>query len=474
MDEIIGRQSEKRLLQEIVESDSPEFVAVYGRRRIGKTFLVKQFFNGQFDFYMTGIFNSSRQKLLEYFNMQLESYSGKKWPLAKSWLLAFRQLQQYLSSLRKKKIVVFIDELPWFDTPKSGFFSALELFWNGWGDSCNKLKFIVCGSATTWMTGKLIGDRGGLHNRVTRRLYLAPFTLAETEEMLNNNGIHWNRHQIVECYMMLGGTPFYLKKLKKSLSLPQNIDRLFFKESGELRNEFDILFRSLFKESTVYEKVVELLSKKSKGLTRSEILESLKLRDGGKFTEIIRNLVTCDFLRVYQGFGMKERDRLYQLTDLFTLFYLKMVKSNDAIGNTDYWTTGLNTPSRKAWAGYAFEQVCLHHIPEIKTALGISGVQTSVSSWIGMEKGKCIGQIDLVIDRRDQIINLCEMKYSVKPYEITRKYMAQLRERAEKFRSATATKKALALTFITVMGLKHNEQWGEINNEITGGDLFRI
>ena len=219
---IIGREAEQKILQEIYESKKPEFVAVYGRRRIGKTYLIKNFFKGEFDFYMTGAFNSTMADMLEYFNMQLEEYSGKKWPKPKSWLQAFRQLQDFLKSLKKDRVIVFIDELPWFDTPRSRFISALELFWNGWGDSQTNLKFIVCGSATTWMVGKLIGDKGGLHNRVTRKIYLAPFNLKETEQLLRYNGVKWNRHQIVECYMAMGGTPYYLSKIDRTKSLPQN------------------------------------------------------------------------------------------------------------------------------------------------------------------------------------------------------------------------------------------------------------
>lgn len=472
MKKIIGREAEQDILQKCMESDSPEFVAVYGRRRIGKTFLIKNFFNGNFDFYMTGSYNCSLSVHLDDFQKQLKKYSGKEWPKPKSWREAFRQLEEYLSSLKKDKIVVFIDELPWLDTPRSRFISALELFWNSWGDSRDNLKFIVCGSATTWMTDKLIGNKGGLHNRVNRRIYLAPFNLHETELLLRDKGIQWDRYQIVECYMAIGGTPFYLTKLERSQSLAQNIDRLFFHHAGELRTEYDFLFCSLFNESSIYRRVVELLSKKSTGLTRAEIIDSLKLPYGGKLSEVIKNLITCDFIREYKSFGKKERDKLYQLTDLFTLFYLKQVKDNE-IEDGDYWSSHIDSPSHRAWSGYAFEQVCLHHIRQIKAALGISGVGTQTSSWIGMENGKKAAQIDLVIDRRDETINLCEMKYSSKIYDITAAYARKLIERREAFRETTKTNKALHLTMVTVYGVKHNAQWNYIQNEVTAEQLFK-
>lgn len=472
MKKIIGRDIERDILQKCVDSDSPEFVAVYGRRRIGKTFLIKNFFKDKFDFYMTGSYNASMSVQLNDFNKQLIKHSGKAWDIPKSWREAFRQLEQHLSSLKKDKIIVFIDELPWLDTPRSGFISALELFWNSWGDSQDKLKFIVCGSATTWMTDKLLGDKGGLHNRVNRRIYLAPFNLYETEQMLRSNGVQWDRYQIVECYMVMGGTPFYLAKIDRTLSLAQNIDRLFFHHNGELRSEYDLLFRSLFKDSTIYRRVVELLAKKSMGMTREEIMEALKLPYGGKLSEVMKNLIICDFVREYRSFGKKERNRLYQLTDLFTLFYLKQVKEN-VTEDSDYWLTHIDSPSHRAWSGYAFEQVCLHHIRQIKIALGISGVGVQTSSWIGQEDGKKSGQIDLILDRRDETINLCEMKYSTKEYDITPSYVKKMIERRESFRESTKTKKALHLTMVTVYGVKHNAQWNYIQNEVTSEQLFK-
>lgn len=472
MKRIIGRELEQDILKKCIASDSPEFVAVYGRRRVGKTFLIKKFFNDKFDFYMTGSYNTSLAVHLDDFKNQLQKYSGRERPKPKSWREAFAQLEEYLFSLKKDKIIVFIDELPWLDTLRSGFISALELFWNSWGDSQDNLKFIVCGSATTWMTDKLLGDKGGLHNRVNRRIYLAPFNLHETELLLRSMGVQWDRYQIVECYMAMGGTPFYLTKIERSESLAQNIDRLFFHHTGELRTEYDFLFRSLFKDSSVYRRVVELLAKKSAGMTREEIMESLKLPYGGKLSEVIRNLITCDFIREYKSFGKKERNKIYQLTDLFTLFYLKQVRDN-TVEDGDYWTTHIDSPSHRAWSGYAFEQVCLHHIRQIKAALGISGVGTQTSSWIGFEDGKKVGQIDLIIDRKDETINLCEMKYSSKLYDITPSYARKLLDRREIFRETTKTNKALHLTMVTVHGVKHNGQWNYIQNEITAEQLFK-
>lgn len=473
---IIGRKEEQELLRECYLSGKPEFVAVYGRRRIGKTFLVKQFFKEKFDFYFTGAYQANKRDQLFNFKMTLEAYSGKQRKTPQTWLEAFFQLQDYLSSLGNKRKVVFIDELPWFDTPRSNFISAIELFWNQWASDQN-LMLVVCGSATSWMVNKLLGDKGGLHNRVTRSIYLAPFTLGETEDFLNNNHIVFNRHQIIECYMMLGGTPYYLNMLQPKLSLAQNINKLFFEENGELKREFDFLFRSLFKDSKNYRKVVELLSKKANGMTRQQIIQEGKMADNGKLTEILDDLCNCDFIRRFSPINKKQRDFIYQLTDLFSLFHFHYTKDSTGMDDT-FWTDTIDSPSHRAWCGYAFEQVCLHHIKQIKRALGIEGIQANVCAWsqpagTDADGKKTEGaQIDLVIDRRDQTINLCEMKFSMSPFEITPSYLEHIIHRRELFRQATGTKKALHLTFITTYGLAKNAQYGMIQSEVTMDDLF--
>ena len=390
-EQIIGRLAEKNILKECYESDKAEFIAVYGRRRIGKTFLIKSYFKDNFDFYITGIYQGSKKEQLSFFNKQLCDYSKVPYPQVDNWFDAFDQLKHYLST-KKQKSVVVMDELPWLDTPRSNFIKALELFWNSWAADQPHIKLVVCGSATTWMISHLFGNKGGLHNRVTRRMKLSAFTLAETEAYLKSQNIIWNRYQIAEAYMILGGTPYYLQKLRKGYSLSQNIDYLFFSDNAELKDEYTFLFRSLFNDSAIYRNTVELISKKSKGMTRPEMISALKLSDGGQFTEVLENLCNCDFIRKYSSFGKKERDVLYQLTDLFTLFYLKFVKKNTT-NDEHLWSNMIDSSVRRNWCGYSFEQLCLHHIPQIKKCLGINGIQSDVCSWYLPAKEHKGGQI---------------------------------------------------------------------------------
>lgn len=469
---IIGRFYEKEVLKNCYESDKAELIAVYGRRRIGKTFLIKQFFKDKFNFYITGIYKGTIREQLKFFNSQLCEYSGIPYPIVNNWYDAFNQLKHYLSSIKKQKIVVFFDELPWLDTHGSRFVKAFELFWNSWAADQDNLKFIICGSATTWIMNNIIGNKGGLHNRVTRSIKLSAFSLSEVEQFLNNQGIIMNKYQIAELYMIMGGVPYYLQKLHKNYTFTKNIDRLFFENSAELQDEYSFLFRSLFEDSIIHQNIVEALSTKAKGMTRNELIDYLNLEDNGRLSKALDNLVSCDFLRKYSAFGKKQRGVIYQLTDLFTLFYLKFVKNSN---NKDehYWTNMIDSPIRRAWSGYAFEQLCLHHIPQIQKALGISGIQTNVCSWSTQATEEHNGaQIDLLIDRRDQVINLCEMKYSVSEYEITKQYNAELQSRKELFRKLSKTRKALHLTMLTTFGVANNAYKGMIQSEILLDDLF--
>ena len=474
---IIGRRHEQDLIREYYESPKAELVAVYGRRRVGKTFLVRECFNGQFDFSFTGLFETPRSTQLSLFKKELERYSGKKQRKPKDWYEAFDALREYLDSLHKERIVVFLDELPWMDTPKSGFMSAFGYFWNSWASTQTGMKLFVCGSATTWMLSKLIGDKGGMHGRVNRQIYLRPFTLGETELFLRSKGIDWEKYQIVETYMTMGGIPYYLDMLERNLTLNENIDQLFFREGAVLRTEYDFIFRSLFKDSKTYRSVVELLANNASGMSRKEIQASLKIGEGGLLTEVLDNLCKCDFVRNYNSFGKKERGQLYQLTDLFSLFYLHFV---DRMNGQDehFWNNMQDNPRRFSWQGHAFEMVCLHHIPQIKQKLGISGVLSNVCSWscksfVDNDGTQHRGtQIDLIIERADRIIHLCEMKFSQSEYRISADYEEKLRNRMALFKEKTKNKQTLVHTFVTTFGVANGKHSSLVHSEVTLDGLF--
>ena len=470
---IVGRQNEITILNQRLDSAKSEFVALYGRRRVGKTFLVKSVFEGKFTFQLTGVAQANFKDQLANFNMAMrKQYPNKVTPNATSWMEAFRQISEVVEKSKQKKKVIFIDELPWFDTARSRFIQALEHFWNSWASSRKDILLIVCGSAASWMINTLINNRGGLHNRITQRMKIEPFTLRECEDFLNSKKISFPKYHVIRLYMVLGGIPFYWDEIKKGLSASQNIDQLCFEPNGFLVGEFNKLFKSLFAKAERHEAIVMALAKKSKGLTREEISAETKLPTGGSLTQLLEELEESGFIRKYIPFGKKERNSLYQLGDFFSLFHTKFIKGQKRF-DKNHWEKMVDNPKQKAWSGYAFEQVCLTHSEQIKKALGISGVSTEESAWKSTQS-KDGAQIDLVIDRRDGVINLCEMKFSTDLFTIDKKYDSELRNKVEAFRAETHTKKALFLTMITTYGLKGNSYSLNVQNDLKMDVLFEI
>jgi hypothetical protein len=471
MSKIIGRLYEQNELQRYFQSDQSEFIAVYGRRRVGKTFLIREYFQNDFDFYLTGLANSTLASQLLNFRFSMQQAGVTDAPVAKNWLYAFQQLITLLEKSTKKRKVVFLDELPWMDTPKSDFMSALEHFWNGWASGRADIVLIVCGSATSWMMKKLLNNKRGLHNRITRRIFLRPFTLPECRQFLQSAEISWEEYQITEGYMIFGGIPWYWSLLRKGLSLAQNVDILFFQESGALLHEFDNLYAALFRNSDKYIQLMEVISRKSIGLTRDELIKARKSKSGEGMTRMLEDLENCGFIRSYQSFGKKSRDKIFQVTDFFTLFHYHFLKLNST-RSENHWSAMTDTPQHRAWSGYAFEQVCLAHVQQIRQSLGISGVHCRYAAWRskGSENG---AQIDLLIDRNDQVINLCEIKYSIHPFTIDKKYAENLRNKIGVFKQETQTRKSVFLTLITTFGVKQNEYSGMVQNEVKMAELFQ-
>ena len=473
MNKIVGRKKEIKLLQSVVESGEPEFVAVYGRRRVGKTFLIKELFNNKFTFYFSGSENATMKTQLENFQFAFQNYFNMIIPAPKNWTVAFEMLRKEISRSRKRgRKVIFIDEMPWIASMGSNFIQAFEYWWNTYGSSNPDILLIVCCSSTAWMLDNIIKNRGGLHNRVTRQISLQPFSLKECEEYATKQKLLFDRIQILDYYMIIGGVPYYWQQLDKSNDLPQNIDNMFFTGVSALKDEFAKIFNSLFKHSEKYIKLVITLGEKRMGLTREEIVDGSNLADGGSVTKMLEELEQCGFIRSYYAFGKKQRDKIFQLIDLFSLFYLNFIHNKN---NNDehFWTNNFRTAKHNNWRGYAFEQVCLLHIPQIKNKLGISGVSTNYSSWRNRDENKKnTVQIDLVIDRNDRIINLCEMKYSKDEYTITKEYNELLRKRHALFTDETKTRKTVHTTMITTCGVKHNTYLGYIQSEVNLDDLF--
>ena len=475
---LIGRNEEIRKLKSLYTSEKSEFVAIYGRRRVGKTFLIDETFRGAITFRHAGLSpngidaNGLMKKQLQHFYDSLILHGMKKTAKPKDWFEAFLLLELFLQEKDDgKRQLIFLDELPWMDTPRSGFISALEAFWNSWACSRKNLMLVVCGSANSWIQDKLINNHGGLYNRLSNQIKLSPFTLKECKEYFTKRGVAISNYDIVQSYMVFGGIPYYLDSIELGDSLPQAIDRLFFSKTALFRLEFDRLFDSLFSNSEIVKKIIRFLSKKNAGYTRAELLKELLIKDGGNFSKIINSLITNDFIIEYVPFGFSKKEKHFKLIDPFCLFYLHFIEGKKDVPE-NFWQENMDAQPIVTWRGFAFENVCFNHINEIKKTLGISGVSTTVSSWskkVDDEKGM---QIDLLLTRKDNIINMCEIKFYNHEFMVNEAYYRTIMSRIQKLREMISPKMAVQSTLITTYGLKHNEYSSAFIKVISMDDFF--
>ena len=468
MEKIIGRELELDLLSKYYSTDRPEFIALYGRRRVGKTFIVRSFFKDKFDFFATGILEGTYEEEMKSFTDSLTEY-GYTGPTPGNWLDAFSALAKLIAkSKRKKRCVIFIDEVSCFDTPNSGFVRALGHFWNKYASRQDNAFLIICGSATSWMTKNVLNNKGGLHNRRTHEIHLHPFNLEKTELYFNSKKAKWSRLSILQAYMMLGGVPYYLSLLDMDESLPANIDNLFFSEDAPLRSEYRRLYRSVFKSPERYMDIIKALSENKTGLTRTEISETVGIESGDGLTEMLKDLVACDFIRSYRN-GLKKNGEIYQLMDFYTLFYLQFCANPSTDRN--FWKNTLNSPMQNTWYGLSYERVCMAHIQEILQALHLDTIHTEYYSFRSKETSPKV-QIDMIIDRSDDFVDIIEIKYSRTKYEMTKEEREKIERRVSRFVNETKTKKGIQTVLITTLGCEQNRNADVCQRFLTLDDLF--
>lgn len=470
---LIGREKEIDRVNVLLNSSRSEFAVIYGRRRVGKTYLMREAFSRHFTFYHTGMANSGMADQLEKFAMSLSDAGCKLNSKLSNWNQAFQNLKKVIEQSKHKKKLIFLDELPWMDTPKSKFLQELEHFWNSWCSMRNDVVLVACGSATSWIIDNVINNRGGLYNRVTCQIYIRPFTLKECATFCECNNLKFSRLDILHFYMIAGGIPYYWSLLSSDLPLSQNVDKLCFSRGGELVSEYHRLYSSLFKKPDTYLKIISSLAKKKTGMTRDELAKESGIGQSGVLTRMLAELEQCDFIRKYNFFGNRSKGAMYQLIDAYTLFYYKFIESNSLADG--FWSKIQGRPIYNTWCGLAFERVCLLHTGEIKKALGISGVLTSESAWyVSAEKSPLMmgSQIDLVIDRQDAVINLCEMKYSKGDCLLDANDEQCIRDKNSNFSATTKTRKALRNTLITTFNVVKNTHFGVFDNVLTLDDLM--
>ena len=463
---MVGRIREQDILRKVAKSEESEFVAIYGRRRVGKTYLVRETFEGEFTFSHSGLSRTNMRGQLHAFRNSLKMYGHVKCPAFTNWLDAFEELKQVIMKSTSPKKIVFIDEMPWMDTPRSSFVPALEYFWNSWASARKDILLIVCGSATSWIIDKIIRSRGGLHNRVTEQILLEQFTLSECEEYAATRGLQLTRRQLVELYMVFGGVPYYWHFLERGQSVAQSVDGLMFADNAKLRGEFISLYESLFRSSEPYIAIVKALGAHGGGLNRDELGKASGIASSGHFSKYLEELEECGFIRHYPVLGKAINEAVYQLVDNFTFFALKFARGwRESM--PDFWTKLLGTGEYHSWRGHAFERVCLRHVNAIKQAMQIGGVSARVCAYRGGE-----AQIDMIIDRQDDVINIFEMKYTDDEYSLDEAESRRILSRRSAIAAATNGKKAVHVMLVSAAGFKVNKYSDAIIGSLTLDDLF--
>ena len=470
---LVARKEEQKLLNQAVCKHESQFIAVYGRRRVGKTYLIREFFSERFSFVHTGYFNLPRKEQLSGFFKSLQKAGlSSIHSCPKNWMEAFEQLEIVVEQSKAEKKILFLDELSWMDTPRCDLIPALEHFWNAFASARKDVILLICSSATSWVINHVIHNKGGLYNRLTLGIHLKPFQLGEVEEYVDSLGISMNRLQILEGYMALGGIPYYWSHLAKGMSIHQYIDYVFFRLGALLKDEYSYLFGSLFKQPEIYGKIVQTLYQKKKGMTRNEILKATGLTSAGGTSQMLRELENCDFIREYTSYG-ERKERIYQIVDPFILFYYHFLEPHPS--DTQFWMHRVNTPATNSWKGLAFEMVCLLHTPKIKNALGIGSVLTEEFSFSvreNLEQGIHGSQIDLVLKRADRITNLIEIKFSQGEYLVTKALDEAMRRKRLDYQRASGSKNTIHLTMIAPYGVVQNSYANNLDSVVTGEDLF--
>lgn len=470
---LVGREKEIKVLNDAFLDDDSHFIAVYGRRRIGKTFLIREAYNHSFTFSHSGLSGGNMKEQIVKFSSSLSDAGLRIKKNPKNWLESFDYLKDVIRQSTERKKVIFIDELSWMDTAKSDLIMALENFWNGFAYLRKDVVLIICTSATSWMLSKVMHNKGGLYNRLTDQIHLEPFNLNECLDYVTKNKLSMNKEQILQFYMIFGGVPYYWSFLKKEYSLVLNIDNILFSKNAPLRDEYRYLYASIFKKPEIYIKIIEALANKKIGLTREEIIKETDIANTGDLSKKLEELEVCGFIRKYTAFGNKKKNAIYQLVDAYTLFYYHFLKRYPS--DEHFWSNQINTPKINSWTGHAFERLCFEHINQIKKKLGISGVLTEVYSWktnADLDNGIVGSQIDMLIVRKDQVINLCEIKYSNSQYIINSDTDLKIKNKINDFILSSKTKYAIMPTLITTYGLVENSYSSNISQVVTMDDLF--
>jgi AAA+ ATPase superfamily predicted ATPase len=480
---VIGREEELNTISRLYESERSEFLAIYGRRRVGKSFLIEEALGEKISFMAVGIYQkidpdnlekveSYRQKQLSHFYNSLIEYGLSKAgnPAPTSWMEALELLKKLLQRKRARRKVIFIDELPWLAGPQSAeLLEELGHFWNSWARKRKDIFLIVCGSATSWMVDNVMRDYGGLYGRITESIFLKPFTLEECERYWAKRGLHLSRYEIALTYMVIGGVPYYMDSIRPDRTMADNINAIYF-DKDKARQEFKDVYTGLYSSSEIYIHVIRELGKRFYGMTRDELLKAIGKKGGGSFSDILENLIDSGIIRSYTLYGSPRKQTVYQLVDFFTLFYLRFVENSDFTS----WRSVQRSKPFYTWAGNTFELLVLEHMPQLANALRIKEYATPFS-WRGVTPDNVGVQIDLIIPATaERAEYICEMKFSEGKYTLSGDDVEEIGRQISAVRNSKIHKlsHSIYVALVTSFGATESMHKIHVNDIVTLDSLF--
>ncbi|MFH1654342.1 MAG: ATP-binding protein [Pseudomonadota bacterium] len=420
----VGRRDEIRRLDEIVERKRASFIVVYGRRRVGKTELIEQYFCNDTVLKFEGIeidkedvrnyderqkfqIDQSLKRLAKYLDNPL---IGKV--QCRTWGDFFDILSEVAT---KQNVVIYFEEIQWLANYESHFFSELKPFWDDRWRHNEKLKLVICGSSTSFIVGQLLSNKA-IYSRSQEEFHLREFNLMEIRDYLGNKG----HKETMLAQLTVGGIPEYLGRLKEKGTVLSNLCKNSFRPDAFFSLEKDKIFISSLSRNHNYQKIVEYLGR-CKFATALEITKAIKgdSAGGGSVTRLLEDLSRCGFIKRYTPIHKDDQSKLirYSISDEYLQFYFRFIKPKlTKIQNKSYVENtlqGINKRSFETVMGFNFERWCQKNASLFAKILGFSGVEYESGSFFDaktqmQEKGF---QIDLMYIIKGSKIIICEIKF---------------------------------------------------------------
>jgi AAA+ ATPase superfamily predicted ATPase len=408
MKQFIGRKVEIAQLTALIDLPRPSIAVIYGRRRVGKSELIRHVTQGKNVLSFEGLEGQPKHKQIKNFLFQLSAQSNIREKNISDWpdaLILLRTLTQ------DGQWIIILDEFQWMANYQNELVSVIKMIWEKYLSQNPDLTLILCGSIASFMKSKVLKS-SALYGRTDYELNLHELNLSEISEFFPGKG----SDEVIDTAMLVGGIPKYLELISEYPSLYDALEPLAFSQDGFFKTEYDRLFASHFGKKPIFMKIIQTLATNPYGLTTGKLAKEMQVASGGTLCHQLDDLESAGFLHSIIPFDKPEGSKLrkYILMDAYVRFYHSIIRGSmkeTTPPNTQFHAI-MSSPRYAAWAGMAFEFLCMRHHKEISRILGFHGIPYTAGPFFQRKTLDTPGvQIDLLFERSDKILVLCEMKY---------------------------------------------------------------